>query len=280
MEQKRFNVLKYSGEIEEFSLEKLEASMRKCGVEAAEAEQIIQQIQPRLYDGITSDEIYKAVFSRLKKSNRVEASKYSLKRAIYDLGPTGYPFERMISALLRYKGFKTNVGIVLHGECVTHEIDILAERHGNAYAIECKFHSSSKFTSNVKIPLYIQSRFLDVQKKWNSNQRHKTHLKQGWLVTNTRFTNDAIQYGRCIGLTLMSWNYPKNNGIEKNIDKFRLYPITVLTTLSKAKKHELLARDIILVGELGQSPEVLTQLNLSPAQTKNVLEEVYQLCHM
>ncbi len=32
----------------------------------------------------------------------------------------------------------------------------------------------------------------------------ETHLKQGWLVTNTRFSSDAVDYGKCVGLTLLS----------------------------------------------------------------------------
>ena len=102
------------------------------------------------------------------------------------MGPTGYPFERLIGALLRQKGYDTKVGVILKGECVTHEVDVLAEKEGNVYAVECKFHSDPKTASNVKTPLYINSRFLDLQKQWNKDLERKSHLKQGWLVTNTQ----------------------------------------------------------------------------------------------
>lgn len=280
MKQQTFQVKKYSGELEDFSIAKLEHSLQKCGATQEEIATVVDYIEPWIYDGISTDEIHRRIFSFLKKIDRVRASKYNLKRAIFDLGPTGYPFERLVGALLRQKGFKTKVGVILKGSCVDHEIDVLAEKQGNVYAIECKFHSDSKFSSNVKIPLYINSRFLDIQKKWNSDPKKSTHLKQGWLVTNTRFTTDALQYGQCIGLTLLSWNHPKNHGIEHHIDTFGLYPVTALTSLTKNEKHRLIAMDVILTMELKNRPEILEQLRLTPSKTQKVLSEIHQLCHM
>tara|TARA_R110000744_G_scaffold28118_4_gene68105 strand:+ start:1678 stop:1851 length:174 start_codon:yes stop_codon:yes gene_type:complete len=57
----------------------------------------------------------------------VYASKYNLKRAILELGPTGYTFERLVGALLSEKRFQIKVSVILNGECATHEIDLLAE---------------------------------------------------------------------------------------------------------------------------------------------------------
>ena len=171
----------------------------------------------------------------------------------------------------------SKVSVMLKGECVTHEIDVLAEKNGNTYAIECKFHSDPSAASNVKVPLYINSRFLDVQKQWNTDQEHKTHLKQGWLVTNTRFTSDAINYGKCIGLTLLSWKYPKDNGMKANIDTYQLYPITALTTITKKEMEKLIAKDIILVKELAIKSNSLNELNLSSIRRKKILSEVGQL---
>jgi len=172
MKQKPIFIKKNSFDVEPFSTQKLEHSLLRSGASEEEIENIISKIQTEIYDGISSIEIYKKVFAYLKKSNRTSASRYSLKRAIFDLGPTGYPFERLVAALLREKGFKTSVSVILNGECVTHEIDVLAEKEGSVYAIECKFHSDANAVSNVKIPLYINSRFLDIQKQWNT----------GWLL--------------------------------------------------------------------------------------------------
>lgn len=279
MEKKQLFVKKSTEEIESFSIQKLKLSLQSCGASKNEVEIIADKMQPYIFDGISSNEIYKRAFSLLKQYNKISASRYSLKRALFDLGPTGYPFERLVGALLKEKGYKTEVGIVLNGECVTHEIDVLAEKEGNVYAIECKFHSDAKATSNVKIPLYINSRFLDIQKQWNTNSNNKTQLKQGWLVTNTRFTEDALNYGKCIGLTLLSWDYPKNNGLKANIDSLALYPVTTLTTLSKKEKHQLIENDVILVKELINASEKMKDIGLSEVKIQNVLYEVKILCN-
>lgn len=133
----------------------------------------------------------------------------------------------------------------------------------------------------------VMSRFLCtsiqgswIYKKMELRSSQNTHLKQGWLVTNTRFTTDAINYGNCIGLTLLSWDHPKNNGIPRHVDQFGLYPITTLTTLSKQEKRQLLDRGVILTMEIEQQPGILKELHLSSGKTIEVLSEVHQLCHL
>ena len=279
MTEKQVFVKKSTKEIEPFSIQKLTQSLKSCGASNNEIDAIVNKMQPYIYDGISSNKIYKKAFSLLKKHNRISASRYSLKRALFDLGPTGYPFERLVGALLKEKGFKTEVSVILDGECVTHEIDVLAEKDGNVYAIECKFHSDAKGSSNVKVPLYINSRFLDIQEQWNTNSNNKTHLKQGWLVTNTRFTKDAINYAKCVGLTLLSWDYPKNNGLKANIDTLALYPVTTLTTLTKKEKHQLIDNDIILVKEVINASEKMKNIGMSEVKIRHVLDEVKKLCY-
>ncbi len=272
-----FSIVKKSGRKEVFSFDKLKNSLQRSGATDGIINLVIEDIKPEFYDGISSKQIYKKAFSLLKKSNRSYASKYSLKRALFDLGPTGYPFERLVSALLKQKGYKTKVGVVLPGEYVTHEIDVLAEKGENTYAIECKFHTKANFSNNIKIPLYINSRFIDIQKQWDKNPNHTTRMKQGWLVTNTKFTTDTIKYAKGVGLRLLSWDYPKDNGIGKNIDAYGLYPITTLTILAKSEKKQIIENDIILVKELKETPTILRKIGISTTRIQRILAEVETL---
>ncbi len=280
MKNESIEIKKFNGEIEIFNAEKLKTSLRRSKASKSEIEEIVEQIMPTLYDGMPSKEIYKKAFSLLKKHNRTSASKYSLKRAILDLGPTGYPFEQLVSALLKHHGYSTQVGIIMQGECITHEVDVLAEKDGNTYTVECKFHADPKAVSNVKVPLYINSRFLDIQKCWNKDSQKASHLKQGWLVTNTRFSTDAIDYAKCVGLHLLSWDYPKNNGIKQNVDKFALYPITTLTTLTKNEKHLLIKYNVILTKELYKDSHLLDKIGISTLRKEKVLNEIKKLCDL
>lgn len=272
-----FEVIKSSGEKLKFSLGKLHTSLSKSGADNQTVNQIIDKVQEELYDGISTKEIYNRAFALLKKKGSYLASKYKLKKAIYELGPTGYPFERFISAILKYSGYKTLIGKILQGECVTHEIDVVASRNGTTTIIECKFHSEEGRNCNVKVPLYIASRYKDVKSHWDSKPR-ETALNEGWVVTNTRFTEDALQYGKCVGLYLLSWNYPKNDGLRDRIDRLGLYPITVSTLLSGREKQFLLSRDIVLCRDLIDDVFFLDHLGVSDIRKAKILNEINMLC--
>lgn len=272
-----FDIIKSSGEKVRFSLDKLRASLGKSGADKETINQIIDRVRDELYNGISTKEIYNRAFALLKKKGSYLASKYKLKRAIYELGPTGYPFERFISAILKYSGYKTLVGEILQGQCVTHEIDVVATKNGTTTVIECKFHSEEGRNCNVKVPLYIASRYKDVKAHWDA-RNHDTTLNEGWVVTNTRFTEDALQYGKCIGLYLLSWDYPKNDGLRDRIDRLGLYPITVSTLLSAREKQFLLSRDVVLCRDLIGDAFFLDHLGISEVRKAKILNEIKMLC--
>ena len=278
MEILDIDIVKSSGKKVRFSLDKLRSSLKKTGADDSVVNQILDKVRDDLYQGISTKEIYNRAFALLKKNKSHFASKYKLKKAIYELGPTGFPFERFISAILNYSGYKTEVGTILQGKCVSHEIDVIARKNSESTIIECKFHSDQGQNCNVKIPLYINSRYQDVKINWNKISKDKTSLTQGWLVTNTRFTKDALQYGKCCGLYLLSWDYPKNDSLKDRIDRLGLYPITVSTLLTNREKQFLLSRSVVLCRDLINDKFYLDHLGVSETRKKKILDEISQLC--
>ena len=230
------------------------------------------------FQGISTKEIYNRSFALLKKNKRHLASKYKLKKAIYELGPTGFPFEQFISYILKYSGYETSVGRVLNGKCVTHEIDVVAHKNNETILVECKFHSEQGPKCNVKVPLYINSRYQDIKENWKL-KKNRTLLKQGWVVTNTRFTKDALIYGSCADLYLVSWDYPKGNSLKERIDRLSLYPITVSTILSNREKQFLLARNIVLCRNLSEESFHLDHLGVSDLRKGKILNEIKLICN-
>ena len=279
METDAIDIIKSSGEKAKFSLNKLKASLNRIGADEQTVNQIIDKVRDELYQGISTREIYNRAFALLKKKKSYLASKYKLKKAIYELGPTGFPFERFVSAILKYSGYKTEVNKTLQGKCVTHEIDVIAHKSKETSVIECKFHSEEGLNCNVKIPLYINSRYNDVKAFWNANPKNGTKLTKGWVVTNTRFTQDAMQYGNCVNLYLLSWDYPKNDGLKDRIDRLGLYPITVSTLLTNREKQFLLSRDVVLCRELIGDVFYLDHLGVSEVRKEKILNEIKMLCN-
>ncbi|WP_428741009.1 restriction endonuclease [Tenacibaculum sp.] len=274
----KISIVKASGEVAQFSLAKLKKSLKRTGADDDVIEHILEMVEEELYEGITTKEIYNRAFALLKKKKRVLASKYKLKKAIYELGPTGFPFEHFIGTILKFSGYEVTVGAILQGECVEHEIDVLAHKNNETTVVECKFHSERGLVCNVKIPLYIHSRYIDVKNYWNTFKKHETTLTQGWVVTNTRFTQDAVQYGNCAGLYLLSWDYPSGNSLKDIIDRLGLYPITVSTLLTNREKQFLLNRDVVLCRELIKDDFYLDHLGVSEVRKKRILAEIGQLC--
>lgn len=275
----RVQIIKASGEKATFKIEKLIASLRKSGASKELASSIAAEIEGALFEGMTTKEIYKKAFSKLRKHSRPSAARYKLKKAIMELGETGYPFEKFVAALVASEGYETQVGIIVQGYCVTHEVDVIAQNDKHHYMCECKFHNKQGRNCNVKIPLYIQSRFKDVERAWREKPGHDTKFHQGWIFTNTRFTADAMQYGECMGLKLISWDYPKNDGIKDRVDRSGIHPITCLTTLASKEKKALIELDKILCMDLCNSPKLLDTINISKNRYQKILDEAHELCH-
>jgi len=130
----------------------------------------------------------------------------------------------------------------------------------------------------VKIPLYIQARFKDVETEWLKIPEHLAKIHQGWVVTNTKFTSDAIQYGTCAGLKLVGWNYPDGNSLRSQIDALKLYPITCLTSLTKFEKQKLLENKIVLCQELRDNKNLLIKIGVKDTKIDVIMKEVNLLC--
>lgn len=270
------SVVKGNGERAIFSPNKLKQALESSGVDAKEQQRITELVTRRLYDGIPTSKIYKMAFSLLKKESHKMAGRYKLKNAIRELGPTGFPFEKLVGKIFESRGYQVETGVFVKGKCVQHEVDVVASKPGEMLMMECKFHSDYAANSGVKVPLYINSRFLDVKASWE--QEYGKNIRyQGGVVTNTRFSTDAVQYGTCAGMMVVSWDYPADNGLKYWIDKLGLHPITSLISLTKAQKQTLLGKGIVLCSELEKNRELLRDLQITERKINKILREAQNL---
>ncbi|MGB7785041.1 MAG: restriction endonuclease [Salinimicrobium sp.] len=274
MKKSEIQVTTASGERSAFSREKIARSLQKSGASEETVHQILDIISAEVYPGMSTKRIFKRAFKLLRKKDRLQASRYKLKKAIYELGPTGFPFERFVAAVYAHLGYKVEVGKIVQGKCVTHEIDVVAERQEDKLLIECKFHAEQGRKCNVKVPLYIASRFRDIQQLQEEPRKITNHA---WIVTNTRFTTDAITYGKCSGLNLLSWDTPKDHGLKDILDQTGLYPITVSTLLTQREKQFLLNRDVVLCRDIIKDDFYLDQLEIGEERKQKILDEMLQL---
>ncbi|HLP64026.1 restriction endonuclease [Flavobacterium sp.] len=272
-------VVKHSGIVVDFDASKLRKSLLKSGANQDVVEAIMQHINNVIYDGIPTKQIYKIAFGLLKKESNSFAAQYNLRDAILLLGPAGFYFEKFIARIFESEGFTTQTNLTLNGKCVSHEIDVVLKKDNQISMVECKFHSSNEVRTDVKVPMYILSRFNDLKDKNHIIYSKKDQISNCWIVTNSRFTLDAITFAHCSGLNLLSWDYPKNNNLRTKIDQKGLYPTTCLTTLTRSEKDRLLTLNCLLVVDLIKNPEFLEQIGLSSIRMKNVIKEATSLCN-
>ena len=272
-------VIKANGDRVLFEQEKLVRSLDKAGAGQDVITEVLKGLGDHLYDGISTQKIYRQAYKILNKLSKRGAGRYKLKEAIFELGPSGYPFEIFVGELLKSQGYKVEVGIIVQGKCVKHEVDVVAENEHNHFIVECKFHSSPSKKSNVVVPLYIHSRFRDIVAKMQHLPGYKTKLHQSWLVTNTRFTSDAIDYGTCSGMNMISWDYPHDTNLSKRVSRTGIHPITSLSCLKKAEKQKLLTKGIVTCHILLESKKLLFDLGFSEKRIINVFLQANQLIH-
>jgi hypothetical protein len=180
---------------------------------------------------------------------------------------------------LKSQGYKVETRQILPGKCVVHEVDVVAENEHSLIWVECKYHPMAGSVSNIKIPLYIHSRFRDIeQHRATLPTTTKEQNVEGWIATNTRFSDDAINYGRCAGLHLVGWNYPDHGNLREMVDKANLHPVTCLTHLTRQEKMRLLEHSIVLSKTLSKAGNWSDILQLSDERRQKVMLEAKALC--
>lgn len=271
-------IRKASGVLEPFSSEKLRRSLQRSGAADNVIETILNDVESWIFDGISSRKIYDKAFALLRKKTLSVASRYKLKNALMEMGPTGHPFEYFVGQVFKVLGYNVEVAQILQGHCVTHEVDVIASKEKSQMFIECKYYLTTEKNANVQVPLYIRSRVDDIIRERKDKPEFYGYTFSGGVVTNTRFTGDATTYGECSGLKLLSWDYPVGNGLKEIIDREKIFPITVLTKLSTQDKQRLMGQGIVTCRQILETPGTLDSLGMELVNRQKVLAEIKNLC--
>lgn len=265
-------IIKADGTKEEFDPEKLRTSLKKAGASEEEVASIVEDVVRELKPFMKTADIYRHAFSLLEKDiPKGVAARYALKRAIFDFGPSGFPFEAYIAELFRTRGYEASTNAITKGKCVEHEIDVLLRRDGVTTYVEAKFHNTPGFKTDLKVVLYVKARIDDIRAREGDSV-------QGLVLTNTKFTSMAREYGSCAGLPLMGWDYPHSFDLHALIGGSGLYPITALSSLSHREKEALLAQKIVLCRDLPRHADLLKGLGLNTSRIDTLFTEVGALC--
>jgi ATP cone domain len=288
-------IRKANGTIEDFDEKKLIKAISQTGTKTDVAYDICQYVKDKCSENyknsepIRTDYIYRLAFKHLKNISKASALKFSLKRSMLEIGPSGFPFEKFISYIWQHDGYSAITGQMVYGKCVSHEVDVIAWKEDELVMVEAKFHSDAGSRTDLKNALYVKARYDDIdgnEYNINSFDEKSTHglpakmaknLTEGWLITNTYFSDTAITYANCNNLKLMSFDYPDSTSLQDKIIEYSLYPITILTTISKEEKNKLIQQDIILCKTLHSHAHTLVEIGVDKDRVYLILEEVSTL---
>lgn len=242
------DVINSRGEREPFSFKKVYNSARRAGATNLLAREIAERIEKKVFPGIKTSEIFKEVKKQLLEADSKPGLRFSLKEAMRKLGPTGFPFEKYVAEILQRNGFKTKINQFINGACIkSYEIDFVAQKQGIIYLGECKYHKFRGERVDLKVALQNYARFLDIKKGKDFQGRKLKSI----LLTNTKFSSNAVKYSRCVGVELLGWRYPRGRGLDYFIESEKLYPVTILPSLRGflkeifARKRLMLAEDLL-----------------------------------
>lgn len=245
--KKEIYVINSRGEKEPFSFKKVYKSARNCGASKEIALSIASQIEKEVFPGITTSQIFDRIFELLLEKSPHSAIRFNLKKSIEKLGPTGFPFEKFVGKIFEEEGFEVKLNQIIPGFCTNYEIDFLAKKENLIYIGECKFRQEPGGRVDLQTVLANYARFLDIEKGrfLNSKMEYKSIV-----VTNAKFTLEAIKYSECVGVELLGWKYPAKKGLEFLIEKNQFYPITILPSVNSFLAKNLIEQKIILVKDV------------------------------
>ncbi len=266
-------VIKADGTKELFEESKLIESLKNAGGTDEVIDEIVLHIGKELHDGMKTGEIYSRAFKLLRAHSMSSAIKYSLRRALSELGPGGFPFEKYIAKIFNAWGYETLTDQTVLGVCVSHEVDVVAWNDQKLLMIEAKFHNELAMKSDLKVALYIKARFEDLSKSLFEYGGKKRKLDEGWLITNTKFTDQAIKYGECNDLKMLGWNYPSRGNLHDVIEQLRLHPFTCLSTLTDQNKKDLLGRGVILCRDILDNKAILNEVGINGIEYDEIIKE-------
>ena len=261
-------VIKNSGDKEKFDSKKIYNTILSAGGSRKIAKETISLAKKKFKENATTKEILEFVLNNLKKEPGLK-QRYDLKRAIMSLGPTGFPFEQFFAKLLENYGYKTKTDQKLRGKKIIQEVDIVATKD-KKYMVECKYHNDLGTITRLHPAMYTYARFLDL---------NKYSFDEPWLVTNTKCSWDAINYASGVNLKITSWNFPKNDSLQKLIQDKNLYPVTILIGVDEEIKKSLFGAGFIVLKDLeGKSVNEIKQRTRLPTKTiKILLEEMEKI---
>ena len=243
------------------------------GASQETAEAIADEIESKLYNGISTRRILQMIYSRLKKHKPVMKLQIDLRRSL-SLLRSAPDFERFIQLLLREHGYEVTPNQIIRGRCVEHEVDAVARKNGRTCIVEVKHHYRYHTPTSLDVSRISRAVYEDLT-EGHELGLNSLKVDYAMIVCNTKLSDHAKRYADCRGISHIGWSSPPNRDLQTMIEEKKLYPVTLLKGLNAANRDKLTSNNVILLRQLAEAntAELRRQTGVSKEKLGSMVDE-------
>ena len=241
-------VTKADGTKQLFDREKIVKTCLRMGANRKIANDIVEKVEKRLYDGIPTKKILQITFRLLRKYQSNVRHLLDLRKGL-SLMNSKPEFEKFVQILLARHGFEVSPNQILRGKCVGHEVDAIARKDGITYFVEAKHHTNYHTPTGLDESRIARAVLEDVTEGFGLG-KNDLKIDRAMIVTNTRYSEHAQRYGKCRNILQIGWSSPAKFDLQNMIEEKKLYPLSCLRGLNSETKMKLVNSGIVLMKQL------------------------------
>jgi len=250
-------VTKADGSKQPFDKQKIINTCLRLQATPEQAQSIADKIEAKAYDGIPTKKILQMVFQYMKKYRPAIGYQIDLKQAIAMLRSKP-DFEIFVAKLFEAMGYEVDTNLIIQGKCIEHEIDVVAKKGNEIILVEVKHHVNHHTYSGLDVFLQLNSTLEDLKEGYESG-KNSFKFTKAILICNTKVSDHGRRYALCRGLEFIAWKFPLENGLERLIEEYKLYPITFLKEIERDEAYKLADVGIVTVKQLLDDAEKISR---------------------
>jgi hypothetical protein len=212
------------------------------------------------------------IFLFMRKKQPSVNHLYDLRKGLSLMTPKP-EFEIFVQILLAHNGFEMSPNKTLDGNCVDHEVDAIAKKDGVTYFVEAKHHFNYHALTGLDESRIARAILEDVIESYELG-KSKQKIDRAMIVTNTKYSEHAMRYGKCRNILQIGWNTPENLSLQDMIEERNLHPLSCLRDLKRDIRDKLVQSGIVLLKQVTEEdPRVLARRTGLPKQLLERIRE-------
>ncbi|MBI4440962.1 restriction endonuclease [Candidatus Woesearchaeota archaeon] len=243
-------ITRADGVVEEFKPAHVLAVCKRLGVPDAIAQAAVRHVLRQLHDHDSTRRIAELVQAALPLRYSLL---YGLRNAVAAFD--SLTFELYCARVLTAHGYTCTHDVIVRGESVEHQVDVIAARGDGLFLVECKHHVNPHRDCGLGEVLQVQARLEDIAAGYR-RKMNPYGFTQAWLITNTKFSQHAQQYAAAKNILLSGWRYKGSLSLTKLIEQRQVFPITLLR-LPRPVLVYCMRHDILTIPDVRASQDIL-----------------------